>query len=191
LYKQLNKKRNNNCLNLNINIISSLLQLLNNHSLMKNIFLYLCSSMLFVFFTYGNVLADSGRIINSPYFSSGNLSDIFPAPGGLKITYEEFVEKMSYYLDMMKEDEEFTEEEYIEIILIDNTYFVFMSNSNPLYKVNTHKDYLDFLQHYMDDILKVLEATEQGCNGGFYSKKHNLCIGGTAPNKNSVYEIID
>jgi hypothetical protein len=124
---------------------------------MRNIILYLCSSVLLVFFTYGNVLADSGRIINLPYFSSSNLSDIFPAPEGLKITYEEFNEKMSYYLDMMKEDEEFTEEEYIEMILIDNTYFLFMSNSNPLYKVNTHKDYLDFDTDYFKSIM-----TEKG-----------------------------
>ncbi len=158
---------------------------------MKNIFLHLCFSMFFVFSACTDVAADSGRIINSPYCNSCNLTDYIPAPEGLKITYEEFIEKMSYYLDMMKEDEEFTKEEYIEIILIDNTYFLFMSKSNPRYKINTHKDYLDFLQHYMEDILKVLDAKEQGCNGGFYSKKHNLCIGGTAPDKNSVYEIID
>ena len=150
---------------------------------MKNTFLYLLSSIFLVFLICGNVSADSDRTVN--------LTDVIPLHVGLKITYEEFNEKMSYYLDMMKEEEEFTEEEYIEMILIDNTYFMFMSNSNPHYKVNTHKEYLDFLQYYMDDILKVLGAKEQGCNGGHYSKKHNLCIAGTSPNKNSLYELID
>lgn len=109
----------------------------------------------------------------------------------LSITFEDFQDKLFYYLDMMKGDESFTEEEYIEMVLVDNTLFVMMSQSNPKYKVNVHKDYLDFLKEYMEDILKVLKADKQGCNGGFYSKKYDLCIGGTAPNKNSTYTFSD
>lgn len=112
-------------------------------------------------------------------------------PPELKLTFEEFEDKLLYYLDMMKGEESFTEDEYVEMVLVDNTYFVFMSTSDTRYKVNIHKDYLDNLKNYMDDILKVLEAKEQGCNGGFYSKKYNLCVGGTSPNKNSVYIITD
>lgn len=109
----------------------------------------------------------------------------------LTISFKDFQDKLSYYLDMMKGEEAFTEEEYIEMVLVDNTLFVLMSTTHPKYKVNVHKDFLDFLKEYMDDILDVLKADKQGCNGGFYSSKHNLCVGGTAPNKFSIYQIID
>jgi hypothetical protein len=109
----------------------------------------------------------------------------------LSISFKDFQDKLSYYLDMMKGEEVFTEEEYIEMVLVDNTLFVMMSTTDPRYKVNVHKDFLDFLKEYMDDILDVLKADKQGCNGGFYSSKHDLCISGTAPNKHSIYQIID
>ncbi len=109
----------------------------------------------------------------------------------LSISFKDFQDKLSYYLDMMKGEEAFTEEEYIEMVLVDNTLFVLMSTTDSRYKVNVHKDFLDFLKEYMDDIIEVLKADKQGCNGGFYSSKHNLCIGGTAPNKHSIYQIID
>ncbi|BDS09604.1 hypothetical protein [Aureispira anguillae] len=108
---------------------------------------------------------------------------------GLKISKAAFKEKMSRYTDLMKEEAEFTEAEYIEMVLIDNTYLLFMKNGNPYYSVQTHNEYLDFLKYYMEDILKTLAANKEGCNGGFYSAKHDLCIGGTEPNEKSVYVV--
>lgn len=108
----------------------------------------------------------------------------------LNISLIVFNEKMNYYIDLMREEVEFTEAEYIEMILIDNTYLLFMKNGNPIYRVQAHNQYLDFLKYYMDDILKRLEANEEGCNGGFYSSKYELCIGGTEPNEKSVYTIL-
>lgn len=107
----------------------------------------------------------------------------------LRISAAAFEEKMSYYTDLMKEEAEFTEAEYIEIVLIDNTYLLFMKQANPIYRIQLHNQYLDFLKHYIEDIYKILEADEEGCNGGFYSQKHNLCIGGTEPNEKSVYDV--
>lgn len=107
----------------------------------------------------------------------------------LTLSLEEFEEKMAHYTDLMREESEFTTEEYIEIILIDNTYFLFLGHANPSYRAHAHQDYLDLLKKYMPNILKTLEANQQGCNGGHYSAKYNLCIGGTEPNSNSVYHI--
>lgn len=142
---------------------------------MKLMFCILLSSVLLV------------SVVNSHPYSLEFTNNTNPPE--LKLTFEEFEDKLLYYLDMMKGEEAFTEDEYVEMVLVDNTYFVFMSTSDTRYKVNIHKDYLDNLKYYMDDILKVLGAKEQGCNGGFYSKKYDLCVGGTSPNKNSVYII--
>lgn len=110
---------------------------------------------------------------------------------GLRISQTVFKEKMKHYTDLMKEEAEFTEEEYIEMVLIDNTYLLFMKNANPAYHVQAHNEYLDFLKYYMNDIIKRLEATEEGCNGGYYSLKHDLCVGGTEPNRQSVYDVFE
>ena len=130
-----------------------------------------------------NVLAHDG----SP--SCPSLNHVVSDSTMVPISQNDFKEKMAYYMDMMREEAVFSIEEYIEMVLIDNTYFMFMRNSNPQYKVHTHNQYLEFLEHYMPDILKKLEATEQGCNGGFYSAKYDLCVGGTDPNSRSVYQV--
>jgi len=118
-----------------------------------------------------------------------NTLESYPDSSILSLSLAEFEEKMAHYTDLMREESEFTKEEYIEIILIDNTYFLFLGNATPNYRAHAHQDYLDLLQKYMPNILKTLEANEQGCNGGHYSAKYNLCIGGTEPNSNSIYNI--
>lgn len=135
-------------------------------------FLFFC----FFVFNYNNIQA--------------NALQSAPDSSILSLSLAAFEEKMAHYTDLMREESEFTAEEYIEIILIDNTYFLFLRNASPSYRAHAHQDYLDLLKKYMPDILKTLEANQQGCNGGYYSTKHNLCIGGTDPNMYSVYEIV-
>ena len=79
----------------------------------------------------------------------------------LNISIVAFKEKMNYYIDLMREEAEFTEAEYVEMILIDNTYLLFLKNGNPIYRVQAHNQYLDFLKYYMEDIIKRLEANER------------------------------
>jgi len=112
-----------------------------------------------------------------------------PRLNGTRISYADFQEKMAHYIDLMREEAEFSVDEYIEMVMIDNTYFLFMRNSNPKYKVNQHNEFLDFFKQYSADIRKTLDANDQGCNGGFYSSKYDLCIGGAEPNAKSVYEV--
>ena len=109
----------------------------------------------------------------------------------LQISLHDFNNKLDKYTDFMREESDFSEEEYIEMVMIDNTYTMFMRNSNPNYKVQAHKEYLDLIESYMDDIVQTLEATEQGCNGGFYSPKHELCIGGTEPSSKSMFLVVE
>jgi hypothetical protein len=154
---------------------------------MKTIFLSINGILFLAFFMLSSNLTLLGNQ-DSP-FKGLNRDTTSPDSTILRISQADFNEKMDYYIDMMKEEEDFVEADYIEMVLIDNTYFVFMQEGNTNYRVQAHNEFLDFLKNYMEDIRKTLEATEQGCNGGFYSKKHNLCVGGTSPNEKSIYDV--
>lgn len=149
----------------------------------KTIFLSISTMLLLAFF----MLSSTSTILGS---NNETTAIIQPDSSSIPISQHDFDDKMDYYIDLMREEADFTEEEYVEMVLIDNTYFLFIKDANPTYRVQAHNQFLDFLQNYMDDILKTLEATEQGCNGGFYSAKHDLCVGGTNPNSKSVYDVV-
>ena len=149
----------------------------------KSIFLSISSILFLAFF----MLSANANILGNDTETTAIMQ---PDSSGIEISQHDFDDKLDYYIDLMREEADFTEEEYVEMVRIDNTYFLFIKDANPSYRVQAHNQFLDFLQHYMEDIRKTLEATEQGCNGGFYSAKHDLCVGGTNPNSKSVYKVV-
>jgi hypothetical protein len=103
----------------------------------------------------------------------------------IKLSYQNFKEKCSVYVEQFKEQKKFSIAEGIDIVRAYNT--IGLNRLREKDSIFVKYDEL-FFKNYLSDIAKLFEATiSRGL--GYHSKKYDLDIGGAAPNANSFFKI--